>query len=159
MPLKSSEEPQYGRKVSYRYHLLPSRNKNKSIYQVQVRCPDAVKSKKNKNHALLLSDLTGHAGWYQKTDVQRRRLDLVWSSWTLIKWTVQLPLRDINRTLLLNRSLGKQRAKQRFKKKHFCYAFDGSDGKESACKAGDLGSILGLRISPGEGHGQPTAAL
>ena len=117
MPLKSSEEPQYGRKVSYRYHLLPSRNKSKSIYQVQVRCPDAVKSKKNKNHALLLSDLTGHAGWYQKTDVQRRRLDLVWSSWTLIKWTVQLPLRDINRTLLLNRSLGKQRAKQRLKKK------------------------------------------
>ena len=29
----------------------------------------------------------------------------------------------------------------------------GSDGKESACNAGDLGSIPGLRISPGGGHG------
>ena len=31
----------------------------------------------------------------------------------------------------------------------------GSDGKESACNAGDLGSIPGLGISPGEGHGNP----
>ena len=31
----------------------------------------------------------------------------------------------------------------------------GSDGKESTCKAGDLGSILGLGRSPGEGHGNP----
>ena len=29
----------------------------------------------------------------------------------------------------------------------------GSDGKESACNAGDLGSIPGLRRSPGGGHG------
>ena len=29
----------------------------------------------------------------------------------------------------------------------------GSDGKESACNAGDLGSIPGLRRSPGEGGG------
>ena len=29
----------------------------------------------------------------------------------------------------------------------------GSDGKESACNAGDLGSIPGLRRSPGEGTG------
>ena len=28
----------------------------------------------------------------------------------------------------------------------------GSDGKESACNAGDLGSILGLGRSPGEGY-------
>ena len=28
----------------------------------------------------------------------------------------------------------------------------GSDGKESACNAGDVGSILGLGRSPGEGH-------
>ena len=27
--------------------------------------------------------------------------------------------------------------------------------KESACSAGDLGSVLGLRRSPGEGHGNP----
>ena len=27
--------------------------------------------------------------------------------------------------------------------------------KESACNAGDLGSIPGLRRSPGEGHGNP----
>ena len=31
----------------------------------------------------------------------------------------------------------------------------GSDGKEPACNAGDLGSILGLGRSPGEGHGNP----
>ena len=31
----------------------------------------------------------------------------------------------------------------------------GSDGKESACSAGDLGSVLGLEISPGEGKGNP----
>ena len=32
---------------------------------------------------------------------------------------------------------------------------DGSDGKESACNAGDLGSIPGLGRSLGEGHGNP----
>ena len=31
----------------------------------------------------------------------------------------------------------------------------GSDGKESACNAGDLGSIHGLGRSPGEGNGYP----
>ena len=31
----------------------------------------------------------------------------------------------------------------------------GSAGKESACNAGDLGSIPGLGISPGEGKGFP----
>ena len=31
----------------------------------------------------------------------------------------------------------------------------GSDGKESACRAGDLGSISGLGRSPGGGHGNP----
>ena len=30
-----------------------------------------------------------------------------------------------------------------------------SDGKESACNAGDLGAIPGLERSPGEGHGNP----
>ena len=30
-----------------------------------------------------------------------------------------------------------------------------SAGKESACNAGDLGSIPGLGISPGEGNGSP----
>ena len=29
----------------------------------------------------------------------------------------------------------------------------GSDGKESACNAGDLGSTPGLERSPGEGNG------
>ena len=29
------------------------------------------------------------------------------------------------------------------------------DGKESACKAGDLGLIPGLGRSPGGGHGNP----
>ena len=31
----------------------------------------------------------------------------------------------------------------------------GSDGKESACNAGDLGSISGLGRSPGEGNSSP----
>ena len=31
----------------------------------------------------------------------------------------------------------------------------GSAGKESTCDSGDLGSILGLGISPGEGNGHP----
>ena len=31
----------------------------------------------------------------------------------------------------------------------------GSDGKESACNAGDLGSIPGLERSPAEGNGNP----
>ena len=31
----------------------------------------------------------------------------------------------------------------------------GSGGKESACNAEDLGSILGLGRSPGRGHGNP----
>ena len=31
----------------------------------------------------------------------------------------------------------------------------GSDGKESACNVGDLGSIPGLERSPGEGNGNP----
>ena len=32
---------------------------------------------------------------------------------------------------------------------------DGSDGKESACSMGDLGSIPGLERSPGGEHGNP----
>ena len=31
----------------------------------------------------------------------------------------------------------------------------GSDGEESVCNAGDLGSISGLGRSPGEGYGSP----
>ena len=31
----------------------------------------------------------------------------------------------------------------------------GSDGKESACNAGDPGSILGSGRAPGEGNGSP----
>ena len=33
--------------------------------------------------------------------------------------------------------------------------FGGLDGKESACNAGTLGLIPGLRRSPGEGNGYP----
>ena len=35
----------------------------------------------------------------------------------------------------------------------------GSAGKESTCNAGDLGSVLGLGRSPGEGKGYPTIIL
>ena len=31
----------------------------------------------------------------------------------------------------------------------------GSDGKETTCNAGDLGSVSGLGSSSGEGHGKP----
>ena len=31
----------------------------------------------------------------------------------------------------------------------------GSDGKESSCSVGDLGSVPGLGRSPGGGHGNP----
>ena len=34
-----------------------------------------------------------------------------------------------------------------------------SNGKESACNAGDLGSIPGLGLSPGEGNGNPLQYL
>ena len=34
-----------------------------------------------------------------------------------------------------------------------------SNGKESACNAGDLGSVPGLRRSPGEGGGHPLQYL
>ena len=38
----------------------------------------------------------------------------------------------------------------------FILGFPGdSDDKESACKAGDPGSVPGLGRSPGEGHGNP----
>ena len=35
------------------------------------------------------------------------------------------------------------------------YFPDGSDGKESACSAGDMSSIPGSGRSPGEGNGNP----
>jgi len=35
----------------------------------------------------------------------------------------------------------------------------GSDGKESACNAGDLGLIPGLGRSPGEGHATHSSIL
>ena len=35
----------------------------------------------------------------------------------------------------------------------------GSDGKASACSAGDPGSILGLGRCPGEGNGNPLQYL
>ena len=37
----------------------------------------------------------------------------------------------------------------------FCSVPGGSDGKESACNAGDVGSIPGLGRSPGGGNGNP----
>ena len=38
---------------------------------------------------------------------------------------------------------------------HIRASLGGSDGKESAYNAGDLGSILGLGRSSGEGNGNP----
>ena len=43
---------------------------------------------------------------------------------------------------------------------HKVYSFPGgSDGKESACNAGDLGSIFGSGKSPGEGNDNPLQYL
>ena len=39
--------------------------------------------------------------------------------------------------------------------KYWSFGFSGSNGKESACKAGDLDSIPGSGRSPGEGNGYP----
>ena len=38
---------------------------------------------------------------------------------------------------------------------YFLLEYSGSDNKESACNAGDLGLIPGLKRSPGEGNGYP----
>jgi len=46
--------------------------------------------------------------------------------------------------------MGKEKGRS-FKREGIC----GSVGKESACNAGDLGSIPGLGGSPGEGKGYP----
>ena len=40
----------------------------------------------------------------------------------------------------------------------FLWTF-GSDGKESVCNAGDLGSLPGLGRSPGEGNGFPGGSV
>ena len=40
--------------------------------------------------------------------------------------------------------------------KYICHGFPGgSDGKESTCNVGNLGSVLGLGRSPGEENGNP----
>ena len=61
-------------------------------------------------------------------------------------------------------SMGLQRVRHdsATEQQNFCLVFKrgwgfpgGSDGKASACNAGDPGSIPGMRISPGEGNGNP----
>ena len=57
-------------------------------------------------------------------------------------------------------SIEHNRGKSRNWKNRLGLAFNmgfpgGSDDKESACNAGDLGSIPGLGRSPGGGHGNP----
>ena len=42
-----------------------------------------------------------------------------------------------------------------FLNSNFYWGIVGSSGKESACNAGDLGSVPGLGRSPGGGHGNP----
>ena len=70
----------------------------------------------------------------------------------------------------LHKSIEKMQRKERAVKSQHFYTFTGhfsqfffghdfkhggSDSKESACNAGDLGSIPGSGRSPGEGHGNP----
>ena len=42
-----------------------------------------------------------------------------------------------------------------FRAEHFGGFLGGSDGKESTCNVGDVGTIPGLGRSPGGGHGNP----
>ena len=49
-------------------------------------------------------------------------------------------------------SMGSQRARHELSD---CTELSGSDGKESACNARNLGLIPGLGRSPGEGNGNP----
>ena len=57
----------------------------------------------------------------------------------------------------LVRFLGQEDALEKGQAIHFSIQGfpGGSDGKESACNVGDLGSIPGLQRYPGRGHGKP----
>ena len=48
---------------------------------------------------------------------------------------------------------------EQWNNKGFSGGFSGSDGKESACNARDLGSMPGWGRSPGEGNGNPLSIL
>ena len=60
---------------------------------------------------------------------------------------------------MLDKQLQKQINKQENRSSFRTYLLvgfpGGSDGKESACNAGDLGLIPGSERSPGEGNGYP----
>ena len=61
-------------------------------------------------------------------------------------------------------SMGSQRVRHNWVTKHMHRVLvqgspGGSDGKESACSAGDLGSIPGSGRSPEEGHGTHSSIL
>ena len=62
------------------------------------------------------------------------------------------------KTVILENIKLNERSQKKIKY-HICSIFlgfpCGSAGKESACNAGDLGSIPGLGRSPGEGKGYP----
>ena len=61
---------------------------------------------------------------------------------------------------LVNSRVGKIRwRRERLPTPVFLGSPGGSAGKESACNAGDLGSIPGLGRSPGEGKGYPSCIL
>ena len=59
-------------------------------------------------------------------------------------------------THIVNRWMNKEGVVHIYNRILFSHGFPGgSDGKESACKAGDPGSIPGLGRSIGEGNGNP----
>ena len=60
-----------------------------------------------------------------------------------------LEVQSLNRTGPAGESLSSQFALT------LVFFLGGSEGKESACKAGDLGSIPGSERAPGEGNGNP----
>ena len=61
---------------------------------------------------------------------------------------MELPRKNVRIYIRLN--------KGKYKKFSYLEGFPhSSDSKASACNAGDLGSILGLGSSPGEGNGNP----
>ena len=77
-----------------------------------------------------------------------------------LQWHFSLPCfllllshsRDDSQTYHLHPTLGSHSAFEEPKLKTFP---GGSDGKESTCDVGDLGSLPGLGRSPGGGHGNP----
>ena len=87
-------------------------------------------------HQLTTYTCAIHCFWGKKSEVRNLKLETgFWVPVTM--WSLYLPVEN----------LPEKKSSQGF--------LGGWDDKESACKAGDLGSIPGWGRSPGEGNGNP----